>query len=582
MHCALRAVGALLLWLASHSSPGQGPATLENLLQEGSASVAPPLVDAGQADRLPVPDDEQVAAASDLIRQAYEEDYSETAEGARRRLVAKLLEAVKGVDDPARKYAILLEAQSLAIAAGDLATAIDAADQRVALFAVDAAECRLEVLIAASKSDDRDDSGLCESFLVLVDHALQRRQVEVAERALGEAVLAAKRLDRLEKQAGAEQRRRTGRKPTDKGRAADLLERAIAQQRELKKREKSQGEYEQALEVLRDHPDDPGAHTRVGRHRCFVLGDWPEGLKSLAVCDSEKLKAVAEQEIALAASQPPRPAQMLAVGGSWWKVAEAGGLPATEVLAIKRHAAEFYQQALPGIEDPIERTLASKRIAAANPSEEAPTTGLKPMGRDKVSVPPRRGTGLKIPSSAIVPAPADLSPQLVQALPTAAEVATILNHVNVPDREVSVARDAFFRRVYGTFAMDQWTIVDALYLIEVNDKINELLGRASATTPEWSMSGSRESCRAALAAAWLLKSKSEQEFVRRVGSLPGDIKGRNLDRSIGESEAKKWLTNLGPEYATSRRKLQAIEYLVKQGAATEGMRRYAEALAKAP
>ena len=199
-----------------------------------------------------------------------------------------------------------------------------------------------------------------------------------------------------------------------------------------------------------------------------------------------------------------------------------------------------------------------------------------------MAVTSRRGGILKIPCSAILPAPADLSPPLAQALPTAEEVTAILNHVNVPDRDVTRARDAFFRRVYDNFTMDQWTTVDALYVMEMNDKINELIGRATVITPNFTMSGSRASCKAALAATWLLKSKNEQEFVRRAGSLPADVKGQDFDRQIGESETKKWLTSLGPEYATSRRKLQAIEYLMKQGAATEGMRRYGEALSKAP
>jgi hypothetical protein len=569
MRCKMRVVPALLLWLASLPVLGQGPATLESLLQDGQPVAVPPLVNADEGKRLPVPHHEAVAAARDLIRQAYEEDYSDTAEAAIRRLVAKLVEAVAGVDDPPRKYALLLEAQGLAIAAADMDTAIDVASQRSTVFEVDAAECRLDVLLAASKDEHRDDNALCELLLALVDQSLQRGQVEVAERALGEAMSAAKRLDKREKQAGAEERRRTGRKATEKGRAAGLLERAVAQQRELKNREKSQGEYEEALEVLRDRPDDAAANTRVGRHRCFVLGEWQDGLRALKAGDAEKLQAVAEQEIALGEAEPPPPAQILAVAASWWKVAEAGGLPVAETQAIKRHAAELYEQALPDVEDPIERTLASKRIAAVNPGADAMPKAAKPGRGEKAAALPRRGAVLKIPCSAILPAPADLSPQLVNSLPTATEVATILNHVNVPDREVSTARDAFFRRVYSNFAMDQWTPVDALYLIEMNDKINELLGRAFVTTPDWSMSGSRESCKAAFAAAWLLKSKSEQEFVRRAGSLPADVKGRSFDRCIGESEAKKWLTSLGPEYANSRRKLQAVEYLVKHGAATD-------------
>lgn len=47
-------------------------------------------------------------------------------------------------------------------------------------------------------------------------------------------------------------------------------------------------------------------------------------------------------------------------------------------------------------------------------------------------------------------------------------------------------------------------------------------------------------------------------------------------------QIKAWLIRLGPEYASAKRKLQAIEHIARQGAATEGMRKYAEALKNAP
>lgn len=581
MRCALHVVPATVLWLVALPVLGQGPATLESLVNGGQTTTLPPLADA-KAPRQPVPADTDVAAAEDLIRQAYEDDYVEAAKGSSRRLVAKLLEAVREVDDPPRKYALLLESQRLAIAADDLDAAIDVASQLSALFEVDAAQSRLDVLLAAAKSGECDDDALCQAFLTLAEQSLKRGQIEVAERAVAEALLAAKRLDRREKQVASEERRRTGRKPTEQGAAADFLERAIGQQRELKNLERSRSDYEKAMEVLKESPDDPAANTRVGRYRCFVAGDWEKGLEALQRGESGRLCDAAKAEAALRSEEKPPTDRVLAVAGSWWKAGEASGLPAAEAQAIKRHAAEFYERALPDIEDPIERTLASKRIDVANPDDAATAKSSKQGGADKPAITSRRGGFLKIPCSAILPAPTNLSPELVQAMPTEAEVATILNHVNVPDSDVSRVRAEFFRRIYGSFAMERWTSADAVYLIEFNDKINEVLGQASVTAPGWSMSGSRESCKAALAAAWLLKSKSEQEFVSRVGSLPPDVKGRYFERSIGESEVKKWLTSLGPEYSTSRRKLQAIEYLVKQGVATEGMRRYAEALSKAP
>jgi hypothetical protein len=574
---------AWVLWCGLLPVVAQGPATLESLLAEGQPQAPPPLPEAG-TDRLPVPPDDGVTAATDLIRQAYEEDYSDAAQGSSRLLVSKLTEAVKEVDDACRKYALLVEAQRLAIQSGDLGTAIEAASKRSRLFEIDPAECRLDVLTAAAKSDQRDDGSLCHMFLGLVDQVLERDRIDIAGRAVGEAIAAARRVDKREKQAAADERRRTGRKPTEKGAAAALLESALAQQREVKNREKALAEYKEAIETLRDHPDDAAANTRVGRHRCFVVGDWQEGLPALKIGDTERLRTVANQEIALHAEENPAVDRILALASSWWKVAEAGGLSAIEVQAIKRHAADLYKKALPAIEDPIDSTLANKRIASAYPGGEARQQAAEPTTVKKSPVVGRRGSALKIPCSVILPAPVDLSRELVERLPTEAEVATLLNHVNVADADVYTARQAGFERIYKDFPIDRWTTTDALYVIELNDKINQLLGKNSVRLPRGgSMSGgSRADCKAYLAAAWLLESKNEQDFAARASRLPEDAKGKNLDWPINERRAKEWLVGLGPEYASTRRKLQAIDFLVKQGVATEGLRRYGEALAKAP
>ena len=584
MRIRLKTPVVIAVWAALIQIPfaaGQGPATLESLLQ-AEPHVGPVPLPREAASRCPVPADQDVAAAKDLIRQAYEEDYAEAKKGSTRRLVSKLMETATEVDDASRRYALLLEAQRIAIESDAVDAAIEAADRRSTLFNLDAAECRMEVLLATSKRDQRDDALLCQMFLWLADQTMERGQIDVAERAAIEATTTAKRLDRREKQAAADERRRTGRKPADRGTATILLEKAITQQREVKNLAKSRTEYEEALVILQDRPDDAAAQTKVGRYRCFVHGEWEEGLRALKTGNSEKLRDVADLEITLIEEERPASARILAVASSWWKIAEGGLLSPAEAQAVRRHAAEWYEKALPDIEDPIERTLANKRIAAANPGTETVTQASEPPAAEKTAAGRRRGASLKIPCSAISPVPADLSQELVALLPNEAEIATILNHSNMPDRDVSQARHTFFERVYKGFAVERWTTTDALYMLELNDKINVLFGRATVELPNGSMSGSREACKAALAAAWLMTSKSEKEFVGRLRNLPADAKGRNLDWSIDEREAKKWLMGLGPEYATSRRKLQAIEYLMKQGVATDGLRRYAEALSKSP
>jgi hypothetical protein len=127
-----------------------------------------------------------------------------------------------------------------------------------------------------------------------------------------------------------------------------------------------------------------------------------------------------------------------------------------------------------------------------------------------------------------------------------------------------------------------WTAVDAVYVIGLMDRMNEMTGNYSAVGPNWSMGGSRDSCKAAIAAVWVLAAKSEKDFASRMRTLQAEsIERQSLDRSIREYDAKQWLISLGPEYSSVRRKIQAIDYLIQQGVATDGMRKYREDLTRA-
>lgn len=565
---------ASVVYPVQHRCFGQGPATLENLLPGGAAPVPKPLV-SPEGLRLPVPSDEDVAAAQELIQQAYEEDYAAASFPG---LFDKLLRASDGVKDDTRRYALLVEAERAAIEAGDIQSAIQASDLRSRHFEINPADGRLQVLVAAAASERKDNDALFAMFISLAKETIAATQLDVAEKAIAEAIATAKRIERSDRIAAAEERKKTGRNSPGPSKAAVLLEQATGAQKLLRDRKKAKAEYEAAVTKLKDDPDDPAANGLVGRYRCFVIGEWSDGLLSLQASDSERLRKVAGDELRMRAEKQPTVEQQLSVAGEWWKVADAAGMSATDADAIRWHAVDLYRDTLPSITDPIERALANKRIGAM--TEKEPSPGEKQGGRLPKRLQGPRGP-LQIPASALLPAPAELSPQLVAILPTEAEVAALLNHVNVEDRIVGEAKNAYLRRVYATHPLEAWTASDAVYLIGLNDKLNEVLGQSSVISPRGYMSGSRESCKAYMAAMWLLKARNEQDFVARFRSLPADTVGRRLEFEVGESESKEWLMGLGPEYTSARRKLQAIEFLIKEGVASAGMRRYGEELAKA-
>jgi len=507
MGSRFRAAAVLLVgavWCGRTPSDAQGPAMLEGRLEFAGAQESTPAI-SPDAKRLPIPPAEAVAAARDLIRQAYEEDYAQASKSPRR-LIDKLNQTADGVEDDTRRYALLLEIEQVATDAGDVNAAIAASLRRGQCFDVDSATCRLEVLIAAARHDQRDDLALFGMFVDLADETLATGQIDVAEKAVAEALATTKRVERADRIAAAEERKRSGRTGPIAGKAPALLAEVTDRQRQLRERRKVLKEYELAVETLRQSPQDSRAHAIVGRYQCFIAEQWGDGLRSLLAAD------------------------------------------------------------------PIELALASKRVAAVKLNVDPPVAGANPTGRPLAVR--RRGAPLRIPASTLLPAPAELSPELLPLLPTEAEVAALKNHVNVDDRQVRQAKNAYLQRVYAQFPAKAWTTADALYLIELNDSLNGLLGESSVVGPNWSMGGSRQACKAAMASMWLLAATSEQDFVRRMRTLPADAQGPDLERRIGERETKEWLLQLGPDYTATRRKLQAIQHLIDQGAASEGMRRY--------
>ena len=105
------------------------PRTLENLLGDSSK---PPLRMPDRPSDTPqqaIPSDAAIADAVELIRQAYESDY-QTSDKNPEPLIQKLLSATSETGVPARKYACLLEAERVAIKAGDYQRVLELIDIR--------------------------------------------------------------------------------------------------------------------------------------------------------------------------------------------------------------------------------------------------------------------------------------------------------------------------------------------------------------------------------------------------------------------------------------------------------------------
>jgi serine/threonine protein kinase len=209
--------------------------------------------------------------------------------------------AAQTLDKPAERYAMLDEALRLAIEAGDLVLAYNAAEDLTVVFDLDsrAVEKRLLDIFKNTKQAVARQALLVDARRLL-DRAVQAGRYDLA----------------IDLQAAI---------------AAGLPKTGAAdQQKELKTLGielgvwKSEYEAFRAAElVLAKKPDDKEAHTAVGRYLALVAGDWKEALSHLEQGSDVILQAVAKQE----AEPSTDPEKLASLGDSWWGLFEKASGP---------------------------------------------------------------------------------------------------------------------------------------------------------------------------------------------------------------------------------------------------------------
>lgn len=526
--------------------------------------------------REPIPAAAALAAAEARVRQTHEDDFR-TGGTDPKPLIQKLLAAAEQSEDPAFDYALFLEAEKAAVAAGAVGLAMDAVDARAEQFDIDRLQARVERVADCLTPKARTDVGLLKA---LWEYAIENAENGLADESLPPAKKAAETAGQVAKALLA-----AGRARKDESLVADSMEKQTYAQglvKSIGRRSAALAEYRKAVEALTTDADDPKANGVVGRYLCFEKNDWAAGLPALAKGDQEDLAAAAAGEIELSSSGEERPAaeKVLAVADAWWQASEAG--------AVRRHAASLYERVLPDIGDPDKRATATKRIANANPDAERPRRPAKGPVVAKKPGGGRRPAALDVPASAVVPVPAELSEKLVPLLPAEDEVMKLKNHLNVADEDLTGLRVEMWRRIHSGFGVDKWTLVDLMYLVELNDTIGTTLGRfewrsaAGRNVGGMRDAKARSECSTAMGMAWVLTSKNEQEFIRRARALPaGVLDPQCVGQYLTESDVKGWLVWLGEEYASIPRKAHAIDVLIEAGFATPGVVHYREELGRA-
>ncbi len=256
---------------AAATDPGAvagGPALLP-----GSAPFLP------DPAKEPVPDEESLAKARELLKELYAEDYRQArTPQTQEQFLQKLQTDVPNVEDsPADFYELLRIVRDLAAALGDLTQALAACELLEQRFQIDPLATRLQVLQTLSKGSNpaKNLQAALQEVRRIEREAIAADRYEIALPA-HEVWISLARIE---------------------GNKADLAR--LGQQADALAAAKSLHALAQrALASLSKNPDDAAANEAVGTYLCLVKSRWEAGLPYLARSGDIRLRGIASLEMA--------------------------------------------------------------------------------------------------------------------------------------------------------------------------------------------------------------------------------------------------------------------------------------------
>jgi hypothetical protein len=308
------------------SSQAEPPNTLANLLEAEAdaqpvgrisatqapatpapAPAPPPPAAAAGPKRLAVPPAAEVKAALAKVHDIFSTEYAAAKTADAKAKLAKQLASHAAPDQPpAARTALLREAVRLAVEAGDVNVAMEAAGKMIDAFEVDRDAAMLEVyqsLLRTASPDAARDLG--QSILKFVDEAMRGGRDETAEKAVP-ILLSVSR----------------------KARDPLLVKAASALKLRLAEKAALQGRLAPLQATLAESPNDSQANLELGQLLCFTAGNWKEGLPYLAKGADTALAAIAKVEATAGDSTNAKIALSLADGWFDWSLGQKGSFRA--------------------------------------------------------------------------------------------------------------------------------------------------------------------------------------------------------------------------------------------------------------
>ena len=289
------------------------------------------------AQRLPVPDKQQQAAKSKLVRELFDEQYADRTDQGRAALTKLLIKQGNETnDDDAGRFVLYQEALELAEKTGDAQSAWTAVNAIVENYEVNAFDAKNAVLRELGKKSN--DSAL---FSTLVGDCQDLIQLDI----------------QLDQYSVAAEKARKLLATAKKGATKSTIENVSALISKIRTLNNRFAKIEEQLAILQNQPDDPQANQSVGEFYFCSKGDFDKGLLFLALGEGETAE-LAKQEL----NSPGDPKSKTALGDLWWEFADSRKQEEKE--NVRTHAVDLYREALPHLTG-INRKRVESRIATS-------------------------------------------------------------------------------------------------------------------------------------------------------------------------------------------------------------------------
>ena len=239
---------------------------------------------AQDAKKWPIPSQEAQAKIESLLQELYKDDFAKAEKdpSLRSRLAQTLLfEGKETKDDPAGRYVLFSKAHALAAQAGDVNTALQAADELAQGFVIPAGtifKMKIQMLKQASQAEGATP----DAYQAVIDRAML---------ILDDTLDGDDYPSSLELIAAAEQ---AGRKL----RSIVLVASIRKKQDEIIRLHKEFAHWQPFADKLAKNPDDPEANLEMGKYHALIKGNWDRGVPMLARGSKGFLQSIAKADLA--------------------------------------------------------------------------------------------------------------------------------------------------------------------------------------------------------------------------------------------------------------------------------------------